>query len=59
MLDLDEEGINGTRQVLPMLAERVPVRLGWSELTPGGTFKGGQPENLASDEWEELTALLA
>jgi hypothetical protein len=54
MLDCDEEGINGTQQVLPMLAERIPVRLGWSGTTAGGKFKGRQPENLTADEWNEL-----
>jgi len=56
MLDCDEEGINGTQQVLPLLAERVPVRLAWSSMTAGGKFKGRQPETLTSDEWIELMA---
>ncbi len=54
MLDCDEEGINGTQQVLPMLAERIPVRLAWSGTTAGGKFKGRQPENVTADEWIEL-----
>ncbi len=54
MLDCDEEGINGTQQVLPMLAERIPVRLAWSGTTAGGKFKGRQPENLTADDWIEL-----
>ena len=29
MLDADDEGANGTQQVLPLLAERLPVRLAW------------------------------
>ena len=59
MLDNDEEGILGTHQVLPLLAEKVPVRLAWSSTTAGGKFKGRQPENLTAEEWKELTALLA
>jgi hypothetical protein len=54
MLDCDEEGINGTHQVLPLLAEKMPVRLAWSSTTAGGKFKGRQPENLTADEWDEL-----
>jgi hypothetical protein len=54
MLDCDEEGINGTHQVLPLLAEKVPVRLAWSNTTAGGKFKGRQPENLTAEEWQEL-----
>jgi hypothetical protein len=59
MLDCDEEGINGTRQVLPLLAERVPVRLAWSSTTAGGKFKGRQPESVTADEWAALTASVA
>ena len=54
MLDCDEEGINGSRQALPLLAERVPVRLAWSNTTAGGKFKGRQPESLTAEEWIEL-----
>jgi hypothetical protein len=54
MLDCDEEGSNGTHQVLPLLAEKVPVRLAWSSTTAGGRFKGRQPENLTAEEWSEL-----
>ncbi len=54
MLDCDEEGINGTQQILPLLAEKVPVRLAWSNTTAGGKFKGRQPENLTAEEWHEL-----
>ena len=57
MLDCDEEGINGTHQVLPLLAEKVPVRLAWSSTTAGGKFKGQQPENLTAEEWQELLAV--
>jgi len=56
MLDCDEEGILGTHQVLPLLAEKVPVRLAWSSTTAGGKFKGRQPENLTTEEWQELVA---
>ncbi len=54
MLDCDEEGINGVQQVLPMLAEKIPVRLAWSAATAGGKFRGRQPENLTAEEWKEL-----
>jgi hypothetical protein len=54
MLDCDTEGENGVQQVLPMLAERVPVRMAWSSRMHGGRFKGRQPESLVA---EELTAL--
>ena len=56
MLDCDEEGILGTHQVLPLLAEKVPVRLAWSGTTAGGKFKGRQPENLTTEDWQELLA---
>jgi hypothetical protein len=56
MLDCDEEGINGTQQVLPLLAEKIPVRLAWSSTTAGGKFKGRQPEDLSADQWNELMA---
>jgi hypothetical protein len=54
MLDCDEEGINGTHQVLPLLAEHIPVRLAWSSSTAGGQFKGRQPEGLTAEEWRGL-----
>ena len=54
MLDCDEEGINGRNQVLPLIAERMPVKLGWSSQTAGGKFKGRQPENLTVEEWDQL-----
>jgi hypothetical protein len=54
MLDCDEEGNNGVRQVLPMLAEHVPVRLAWSDTTAGGKYKGRQPETLTAEEWDAL-----
>lgn len=56
MLDCDEEGILGTHQVLPLLAEKVPLRLAWSGMTAGGKFKGRQAENLTAEEWQELLA---
>lgn len=57
MLDCDEEGIHGTGQVLPLLAEKIPVRLGWSSLTAAGRFKGRQPESLSIEEWHEVTLI--
>lgn len=54
MLDCDEEGINGSRQSLPLLAERVPVRLAWSNRTADGKFKGRQPESLSVEEWNTV-----
>jgi hypothetical protein len=54
MLDCDEEGYNGVRQVLPLLAEKVPVRLAWSSTTAGGKFKGRQPESRTSEEWGDV-----
>jgi hypothetical protein len=59
MLDCDEEGHNGVRQVLPLLAERVPVRLAWSNATAGGKFKGRQPESVTADEWNEFFSSVA
>jgi hypothetical protein len=53
-LDCDEEGENGARQALAVLAELVPVRLGWSSSMYGGTFKGRQPESLTADEWRRI-----
>jgi hypothetical protein len=50
MLDCDAEGENGVQQVLPMLAELVPVRLAWSSRTHGGRFKGRQPESIRAEE---------
>jgi hypothetical protein len=55
MLDCDDEGINGAHQVLPLLADKVPVQLAWSSTTANGQFKGRQPENLTTEEWSELT----
>ena len=59
MLDCDEEGILGTHQVLPLLAEKVPVRLAWSGTTAGGKFKGRQPEDLTAAEFEQVVAGVA
>ncbi len=55
MLDCDDEGIHGSHQALPFLAERLPVRLAWSDTIAGGKFKGRQPESLTSEEWHELS----
>ena len=50
MLDCDPEGANGVQQVLPILAQRTPVRLAWHSKLQGGKFKGRQPESLQADE---------
>jgi len=50
MLDCDPEGEHGVQQVLPLLAEQVPVRLAWSSRMHGGRFKGRQPESLRREE---------
>ena len=57
MLDCDEEGILGTHQVLPLLAEKVPARLAWSSTTASGKFKGRQPESLTAEDWDQLAAM--
>ena len=58
MLDCDPEGENGVQQVLPLLAEHVPVRLAWSGKMHDGKFKGRQPESLAISEWQEIGSIL-
>jgi 5S rRNA maturation endonuclease (ribonuclease M5) len=54
MLDCDPEGENGMQQVLPILAELLPVQLGWSPKMHNGKFKGRQPESLSADEWQAI-----
>lgn len=58
MLDCDAEGEKGVQQVLPLLAELVPVRLAWSSRMYGGRFKGRQPESLRPEEWHAIAAVL-
>lgn len=54
LLDNDADGENGVRQVLPLLAERLPIRLGWTTKTAGGRFRDRQPESLTLEEWSLL-----
>ncbi|MBI3465134.1 MAG: hypothetical protein HY000_19065, partial [Planctomycetes bacterium] len=58
MLDLDEEGRKGLLQCMEHLAQRVPVRVGWSSRMYGGKFKGRQPESLTAEEWTEIREYL-
>ena len=51
LFDLDPEGEAGSQQALFELAQRCPVRLGWSRSMYGGRFKDRQPESLTSEEW--------
>lgn len=55
LLDTDEEGDHGLKQVLPLLAERLHVRVPWNRTMHGGRYKDRQPEQLTA---EELSALL-
>jgi len=54
MLDCDEEGVSGMEQVLPLLAERAPVRLAWNRTMHGGRYWGRQPESLRLEDWQDL-----
>ncbi len=56
MLDCDPEGDNGVQQVLPMLAEFLPVRLAWSGRMHDGRFKNRQPETILGEEWQAIEA---
>lgn len=55
LLDTDEKGDNGFKQVLPLLAERLHVRVPWNRTSHRGRHKDRQPEQLSA---EELAALL-
>ena len=55
MLDCDEEGVSGTVQALPLLAEHAPVRLAWNRTMHDGQFWGRQPESLSLDEWGAIS----
>jgi hypothetical protein len=52
LFDLDPEGEVGMQQALVALAERCPVRLGWSRSMYGGRFQDRQPESLTPAEWQ-------
>ena len=54
LLDCDPEGENGMKQALGILAQLLPVRLGWNSGMYGGKFKGRQPESLTPQEWQEI-----
>jgi 5S rRNA maturation endonuclease (ribonuclease M5) len=56
MLDCDEEGENGVKQALPLLAEQVHVRLPWRRTSHAGKYKDRQPESLSSEEWAAICA---
>jgi 5S rRNA maturation endonuclease (ribonuclease M5) len=58
MLDCDPEGENGMKQCLGYLAQLCPVRLAWTSRMYGGKFKSYQPENLSSEQWQEIEAYL-
>lgn len=59
MLDCDEEGETGSRQVVHELAKRCRVRLAWHCGTGGGRFRGKQPESLSFEEWTVIRESLA
>jgi hypothetical protein len=54
LFDLDPEGETGMQQALVELAQRCPVRLGWSRSLFGGHFKDRQPESLSDEEWQTI-----
>lgn len=58
MLDCDEEGEAGVRQALPLLAERIAVRLAWRRSSHGGRYKDRQPESFTREEWEQFSGSL-
>ena len=58
MLDCDPEGENGVQQVLPLLAEHLPVRLAWSARMHQSKFKGRQPETLDAKELADIASKL-
>jgi hypothetical protein len=58
LFDCDEEGERGSQQALMLLAEYVPVRLGWTRSTHAGRYKDRQPESLSIDQWRELRSNL-
>jgi len=54
LLDCDDTGDDGAKEALWLLAQRsVDVRLGWTQAMHGGVFRGRQPEQLTSEEWQE------
>ncbi|MGZ0174323.1 MAG: hypothetical protein ACKVHE_32875 [Planctomycetales bacterium] len=54
MLDVDEEGQSGSRQVVYELAKQCRVRLAWHPDTDDGRFRGRQPESLSFEEWMSI-----
>jgi len=54
MFDCDEAGELRMRQALLDLAQRCPVRLGWSQAMHGGSFKGRQAKSLTVEEWSRI-----
>lgn len=58
LLDCDPEGENGMRQALSVLAQLVPVRMGWNDQMHSGKFKGRQPEGLSREDWNEISSRL-
>jgi 5S rRNA maturation endonuclease (ribonuclease M5) len=54
LLDLDPEGETGMQQALWELAQRCPVKVGWSRSMFNGRFGERQPESVSSDEWNLL-----
>ena len=54
LLDCDDTGDEGAKEALWLLAQQsVDVRLGWTQAMHGGVFRGRQPEQLTSEEWQE------
>lgn len=54
LLDTDEAGDNGLKQVLPLLAERLHVRVPWRRTSHGGRYQDRQPEQLTAEELARL-----
>jgi hypothetical protein len=54
LFDCDAEGDSGAQQAVIELAQRCPVRFGWSRLMFAGRFNDRQPEDLTWDECCDL-----
>jgi hypothetical protein len=55
LFDADTPGDEGAKEAHWLLAQRgLDVRLGWSGLMHGGTFRNRQPEALTGQEWVEV-----
>jgi len=59
MLDCDDEGERGAKEIAWKLSQHCSVQTAWSSAMYDGRFRARQPESLSSEEWQMLSSVIA